>query len=215
MAVSFMRQISRASAFLLSLAAHCIALAAMVLFWHAGRPHVLPEKFQLVQTIRPPAGHVSFSSHQTASKSNSPIHMNRSRRHARTPAIESRPEGVYSGTLREQAVKATADITHDLRFRLIYGFSPNHKFDLAVQTAGEVPTISANEVPPHFQQYVIIEVTIDADGHVAEDRIVAGIVDSAIQEKLLSAIRGFKYNPAKRDGVPIPSQRDIVIHIPS
>lgn len=211
-----MRQSPRTAAFLLSLAAHCVVLAAMVLFWRAGRPHILPEKFQLVQTIRPPAGHVSFSSNQTASKnSKSLLHMNRSPRRTRTPVMESRPEGVYSGTLREQAVKATADITHDLRFRLIYGFSPNHRFDLAVQTAGEVPPISADEVPPHFQQYVIIEVTIDADGHVAEDRIVAGIVDSAIQEKLLSAIREFKYNPAKRDGVPIPSQRDIVIHIPS
>lgn len=210
-----MRQISRASTFLLSLAAHCVALAAMVWLWHAGRPHILPEKFQLVQTI-PPAGHVSFSSNQTASRnSNSPIHMNRSRRHARTPVMESRPEGVYSGTLREQAVKATADITKDIRFRLVYGFSPNHKFDLAVQTAGEIPMVSADEVPPHFQQYVIVEVTIDADGHVAEDRIVAGIVEPAIQEKLLSAIREFKYNPAKRDGVAIPSQRDIVIHIPS
>lgn len=129
--------------------------------------------------------------------------------------MDSRPVGVYSGTLREQAVKATADMTHDLRFRLIYGFSPNHKFDLAVQTAGEIPTISADEVPPHFQQYVIVEVTIDSEGHVAEDRIVAGVVDLTIQVKLLSAIREFKYNPAKRDGVPIPSQRDIVIHIPS
>lgn len=208
-------QIPRASALLLSLAGHCVALALMLWLWHAGRPHILPEKLQLVQTIQP-RGHVSFNSNQTASKNtNSPIHMNRSRRHTRTPVMESRTEGVYSGTLREQAVKATADITKDLRFRLVYGFSPNHKYDLAVQTAGEVPRISADEVPLHFQQYVIVEVTIDADGRVAEDRIVAGLVDPAIQEKLLSAIREFKYNPAKRDGVPIPSQRDIVIHIPS
>lgn len=211
-----MRQISRALALLLSVAGHCIALALMVLLWHAGRPHLLPEKFQLVQTMRPPAGHVSFSSNQTSSKNTkSLLHMNRTPRHTRTPVMDSRPVGVYSGTLREQAVKATADMTHDLRFRLIYGFSPNHKFDLAVQTAGEIPAISADEVPPHFQQYVIVEVTIDSEGHVAEDRIVAGVVDPMIQVKLLSAIREFKYNPARRDGVPIPSQRDIVIHVPS
>jgi hypothetical protein len=50
---------------------------------------------------------------------------------------------------------------------------------------------------------------------VAEERIVAGMVDPTIEQKLLSAIREFKYSPAKRDGVPIPSQLDIVIHIPS
>ena len=49
---------------------------------------------------------------------------------------------------------------------------------------------------------------------LAEARIVAGLVDPPIQQKLLSAIREFEYNPAKRDGVPIPSQLDIVIHIP-
>jgi hypothetical protein len=44
---------------------------------------------------------------------------------------------------------------------------------------------------------------------------VAGMVTPTIEQTLLSAIREFKYSPAKRDGVPIPSQRDIVIHIPS
>ncbi len=102
-----------------------------------------------------------------------------------------------------------------MQFRWIYGFNRGPEYQLAVQTQGEVPAISAEEVPPHFQQYVIIEVTIDVEGKVAEARIVAGLVGTAIQQKLLSAIREFKYNPARRDGVPIPSQRDIVVHIPA
>jgi TonB family protein len=118
-------------------------------------------------------------------------------------------------TLREQAQQATAAITTSLRFHMIYGFYPGHDYKLAVQTAGEIPVISADQVPPHFQQYVVIEVTIDTEGQVADARIVAGIVDAAIEQRLLAAIRDFKYTPAKRDGVPIPSQRDIVIHIPS
>lgn len=102
-----------------------------------------------------------------------------------------------------------------LRFHAIYGFYPGHDYKLAVQTAGDIPVIPADLVPPHFQQYVIVEVTIDTQGQVAEARIVAGIVDPSIQQTLLTAIRDFKYVPAKRDGVPIPSQRDIVIHIPT
>jgi TonB family protein len=90
-----------------------------------------------------------------------------------------------------------------------------HEYQLAVQTAGEIPMIPAEQVPPHFQQYVIIEVTIDTEGSVAEARIVSGLVSANIEQTLLAAIREFKYNPAKRDGVPIPSQRDIVIHIPT
>ncbi|HEV3036190.1 MAG TPA: TonB family protein [Candidatus Angelobacter sp.] len=102
-----------------------------------------------------------------------------------------------------------------IKFRQIYGFNRDHEYKLAVQTVGEIPSISADQVPPRFEQYVIVEVTIDTEGHVAEARIVAGVVEPAIEQTLLSAIREFIYIPAQRDGVPIPSQRDIVIHIPT
>jgi TonB family protein len=101
-----------------------------------------------------------------------------------------------------------------LKQRQIYGFDPNN-YQLPVRTAGEVPTISAAELPPRLEQYVVVEVTIDVDGRVADARIVAGMVDPTIQQTLISAIREFRYNPAKRDGTPIPSQVDIVVHIPT
>jgi TonB family protein len=102
-----------------------------------------------------------------------------------------------------------------IKFRLTYGFSPNTGDKLAVQTAGNLPTIPAAALPPRFEQYVIVEVTIDVEGRVADARIVAGMVDDDIQQTLLSAIREFKYNPATHNGSPVPSQRDIVIHVPS
>jgi len=106
-------------------------------------------------------------------------------------------------------------MTMNLNFRGIYGFNPGPDYQLAVQTSGEWPSISAAQLPPHFEQLVIVEVTIDTEGRVAEARIVGGVVDGTIAQKLLSTIREFKYSPAKRDGVPIPSQKDLVIHIPS
>ena len=74
---------------------------------------------------------------------------------------------------------------------------------------------AATDLPPRFEQYVTVEVTIDVDGNVADARIVAGEVSIAIQRKLLSAIREFKYNPATRNGAPAAFQLDIVIHIPT
>jgi hypothetical protein len=50
---------------------------------------------------------------------------------------------------------------------------------------------------------------------VAQAKIVSGSVAPSIQHKLLAAILGFKYNPAKRGGTPIPSQLDLVVHVPS
>lgn len=203
----------RAPALLFSLVAHLVALVLMVVFWRAGGPHVVPEHYEAVQRIPGPT-YLSSNSKSTQPHAG-PARMKPSTRRSTTSEVMAGQQGVYSGTLREQAIKATADIMHDLRFRQVYGFSPGAQYQLAVQTGGELPPISADEVPPHFQQYVIVEVTIDVEGKVAEARVVAGIVDATIENKLLSAIQGFKYTPARRDGVPIPSQRDIVVHIPS
>ena len=88
-------------------------------------------------------------------------------------------------------------------------------YKLAIQTSGEIPVIPADELPPRFEQYLIVEVTIDTEGRVADARLLSGMATPKIEQTVLSAIRGFKYIPAKRDGTPIPCQLDIVVHIPS
>jgi hypothetical protein len=102
----------------------------------------------------------------------------------------------------------------DFRFSQLYGFSPED-YRFPVQTSGALPTILAADLPPRFEQYLTMEVTIDIDGHVADARIVSGEAMPKIEERILSAIREFKYIPAKRDGSPIPSQVNIIVHIPS
>ena len=61
---------------------------------------------------------------------------------------------------------------------------------------------------------MVVDITIDNQGTVADARIVAGIIEPAIQRILLSAAHDFKYIPAKRDGVPIPSQLELVVSVP-
>lgn len=132
---------------------------------------------------------------------------------------ESQQEFLSVGTadegLREQARVGTRGIIDSFKFRTIYGFARFPDYRLAVQLSGEIPPISADRVPPHYEQYVTVEVTIDSEGRVVEARVVSGAVDASIQRTLLSAIHEFRYRPATREGVPIPSQCDIVIHIPT
>jgi len=123
-------------------------------------------------------------------------------------------EGTASEVLQEHARNATAGLVTDLKQRQIYGFSPG-AYEIPIWVSGALPTISAAEVPPHFEQLLIVEIIIDVDGSVAQAKIVSGSVAPSIQHKLLSAILGFKYNPAKRGGTPIPSQLDLVVHVPS
>lgn len=132
---------------------------------------------------------------------------------------EPQPEFLSVGTadegLREQARVGTRGIIDSFKFRTIYGFARFPDYRLAVQLSGELPPISADRLPPHYEQYVTVEITIDSEGRAAEARVVSGAVDSSIQRTLLSAIHEFKYRPATREGVPIPSQCDIVVHIPT
>ncbi len=117
--------------------------------------------------------------------------------------------------LGEQARRLTKSMTQSYNFKGIYGFFPTHDYQVAARTAGDMPKISADELPPRFEQYVTVQITIDTDGHVAEARIVAGAVDAPIEQKLLAAVREFRYRPAQRDGVAIPSLLNVVFHVPS
>lgn len=203
--------VPRVSVFSLSVLAHVVVLAILVLR-HATAPHIVPDRNEMVQAITP-AAQVAYAQPKGTPRP-SPFHQPRSKKKVRVqnPAVEGDPNGVEA--VRARAKQATAGLMVGIKQRLIYGFSTIN-YQLAVQTSGAIPTISADELPPRFEQYLIVEVTIDIDGRVADARLTTGMAPPKIQETLLSAIRDFKYIPAKRDGTPIPCQVDLVIHIPS
>jgi len=117
--------------------------------------------------------------------------------------------------VRERARRETIGLVQNFKFRTTYGFSPNPKYELPVQTGGQYPVVTAEELPPRYEQYMIVEITIDSDGQVIDARLIAGEADTRIVSKVLSAVRQFKYRPATKEGIPIPSQTDLVIHIPT
>ena len=135
----------------------------------------------------------------------------------RVPVLQSQlsspgKDSPATQALRQLASQHTSAMTMSLNFHGVY---LNHVYKLAVQTGGDIPVVSPDELPPHFQSYIVIEITIDVDGRVADARTVGGVMTSTVEHKLLSAVKKFTYDPATRDGLPIPSQRDIVIHIPT
>src|SRR5437588_7537960 len=167
-------RVPRSSAILLAILAHFLVASLIFLSWSAGKVRILPQEYKSAQTISG-AAQLAYNS-KSPQPYAGPAHIRRKMRPMRVPENGSAAQVAAAQTLRTQAKQATAAITMSLRFRQIYGFSPNYDYQLAVQTRGEIPPIPADEVPPHFQQYVIVEVTIDIDGRVAEARIVAGLV---------------------------------------
>lgn len=204
----------RASILSLSVSAHVVVVLVVIGLGRMAGPRVVPQKYEAVQTISG-AAHVAVSAPPKAVPPHaSPFRPPRSKAKPRAQAQGMTGDGTSLETLRTHAKQATAGLMVGIKQRLIYGFSTTN-YQLAVHTAGELPTIAADELPPRFEQYLIVEVTIDIDGRVADARLLSGITTPKIEQTVLSAIREFKYIPAKRDGTPIPCQVDIVVHIPT
>ncbi len=203
---------SRAVA-VLSVVAHLVVLAGIVVLVQMPRSRVVEQKYIVINISgisRSP--HLSFS---PATAKGSSRHLGFPRVH-RTPRMEFVPigttEGKASKTVLERARKASAAMVRDLMQP--YGFSLG-AYELPARVSGDLPTISAAEFPSQFEQFVIVEITIDVDGSVVQAKIVTGSVVPSVAHRLLTAILGFKYKPASRGGTPIPSQLDLVVHVPS
>jgi TonB family protein len=205
--------VPRVSVLSLSVIAH-VAVLVLIGIRHATAPQIVPTKYEMVQSVSG-ADQVTYNPPPKATPPRpSPFHVPRSKQKPRAQEQDISGTGTALETLRAHAKAATAGLMVGIKQRLIYGFS-TIDYKLAVQTSGAIPVISADELPPRFEQYLIVEVTIDTDGRVADARLLSGMATPKIEQTLLSAIREFKYIPAKRDGTPIPCQIDLVIHIPS
>jgi TonB family protein len=76
------------------------------------------------------------------------------------------------------------------------------------------PKIPRGEIPSGVVGDVVVEITIDVQGNVIDERLLRGI-GYGIDEKVIAAVRGWHFRPATRNGVPIPSKHDVLYHFPS
>lgn len=197
----------------LSALVHCVGFVLLVILGYATRPRILVSNYE-VATLSQGHSHLSFGRGVRAAARH-PVHV-ASRSRFTLPSKQVSPPTTASGeALEGEARRQTAALIRSLKFRQIYGFYPGHDYQLPIRKSGEIPHISADLFPPRFSQFVVIDITIDTQGTVADAHIVAGIVEPPIQRLLLSAVREFKYVPAKRDNLPVPSQLEIVVPVPS
>lgn len=74
--------------------------------------------------------------------------------------------------------------------------------------------IPRSELPSGVQGDVVVEITIDAQGNVVEERLLRGL-GHGVDERVIAVLRDQRYRPATRNGVAIPSKRDVYFHFPS
>jgi periplasmic protein TonB len=74
--------------------------------------------------------------------------------------------------------------------------------------------IYRSELPSGLQGDVIVEITIDARGAVVEERLLQGL-GHGVDERVIAVLRDWRFHPATRNGVAIPSKHDVHFHFPS
>jgi len=74
--------------------------------------------------------------------------------------------------------------------------------------------IYRSELPSGIQGDVIVEITIDTQGAVVEERLLQGLGHD-VDDRVIAVLRDWRFHPATRNGVAIPSKHDVHFHFPS
>lgn len=73
------------------------------------------------------------------------------------------------------------------------------------------PRVNPEDLVGISEGNVVIEITIDESGAIVSKAVVHSM-GPAIDGKVLAALESWRFRPATRDGVPIPSKQDVVYH---
>jgi protein TonB len=76
------------------------------------------------------------------------------------------------------------------------------------------PDPPRSDLPEGTVGDVVVEVTIDTQGNVAETKILQSL-GNGIDDKVLAVLRNWRFTPATMNGVAIASRQDVHFHFPS
>ena len=94
------------------------------------------------------------------------------------------------------------------------GLSSGDEIKPALPATFQDLKIYRSELPSGLQGDVIVEITIDAQGAVVAERLLQGL-GHGVDERVIAVLRDWRYRPATRNGVAIPSKYDVHFHFPS
>jgi TonB family protein len=74
--------------------------------------------------------------------------------------------------------------------------------------------ISRSELPGGVEGEVVVEITIDAKGLVIEEKLLKGL-GYGVDERVIALLRNWRFRPATRNGMAIPSKQEAFFRYPS
>ncbi|MGC2743774.1 MAG: TonB family protein [Candidatus Angelobacter sp.] len=95
------------------------------------------------------------------------------------------------------------------------GLASGDEVKPALPVAFQDLKIPRSELPSGIiQGDVIVEITIDAQGSVVDERLLQGL-GHGVDDRVIAVLRDWRFHPATRNGVAIPSKHDVHFHFPS
>jgi TonB family protein len=82
----------------------------------------------------------------------------------------------------------------------------------ALRVAGSEPRVDSNDFSG-LEGNVVIEITINERGDIVQKTLLTSL-SPAVDQKVLAALEDWRFLPATRDGVAIPSKEDVYYHFP-
>ena len=74
------------------------------------------------------------------------------------------------------------------------------------------PVVGASELGS-LEGNVVVEITIDERGNIVQKTVIQSLAPQ-VDAKILAALESWRFRPATRDGVPVPSKQDVYYHFP-
>jgi TonB family protein len=105
-----------------------------------------------------------------------------------------------------------ADLAGSPHGSLLTGAYSGQEVRPALRISGSEPVVAFSELNG-LEGSVIVEITIDERGNIVR-KIVLQSLNPAIDNKVLAALEDWRFLPATRDGVAVPSKEDVYYHFP-
>jgi len=152
----------------------------------------VPNDLQLATSSNPPLLSLPSSAHKKPQKTKMRKRTNGLETENTTNSTEAGSEqgSAYDGASSGDEVKPALPVTfQDLR-------------------------IPKSDLPGGLPGDVIVEITIDAQGVVIEEKLLQGL-GPGVDERVIAALHDWRFHPATRNGVAISSKHDVHFHFPS
>jgi protein TonB len=91
------------------------------------------------------------------------------------------------------------------------GASGGEEVRPALPAVTSEPRVNPEDLAGISEGNVVVEITIDESGAIVSKAVMHSM-GPAIDAKVLAALESWRFHPATRDGVPIPSKQDVVYH---